>query len=156
MCPVCTSQRARSQELWVDVAKANSEPSESSQNPLQHPPAGFGECPSPSSAAPGWEAGASPLCLVSGHGYGLSLGVWGVPSQRILGGLDQSWGAHLWSWGPALDMPTPHPIQISMGQCDTRPATWPAGWPADSLRPLQRVSCPFDFLSAGILCGRSP
>ena len=61
--------------------ETNTMTSESSQNPLQHPPAGFGECPSP------WQQGASPLCLVSGHGYGLRSGVWGVPSQRILGGL---------------------------------------------------------------------
>ena len=79
--PSVWSQRAPQPGAMGGRGQGQPEPSESSQNPLQHPPAGFGECPSP------WQQGASPLCLVSGHGYGLRSGVWGVPSQRILGGL---------------------------------------------------------------------
>ena len=99
----------RSQELWVDVAKANR-----SQVKVHrilsntHRQASM-SAPVPGSAAPGWEAGGQPT--LPGQWAWLWSEVWGLGSAfpEDPRGLDQSWGAHLWSWGPALDIPTPPP-----------------------------------------------
>lgn len=65
--------------------------------------------PVPGSTAAGWEAGGQPT--LPGEWAWLWPEVWGLGSAfpGDPRGLDRSWGAHLWPWGPALDMPTPPP-----------------------------------------------
>lgn len=95
----------------------------------------------PGSTALGWEAGGQPT--PSGQWVWLRLKTCDLGWDR--GWLGQSWGACLGSRQPALDMPAPHPVLTSTGQCWCS-GPWPAAWPMLTLScPLQRVVLSFDF-----------
>lgn len=89
--------------------------------------------------------GASPHHLGSVHGCGLRSVIWEVPSRGSRVAWPELGCQPLPVALAALDMPTPHPVPTSMGQCWC-PAPWPAACPVLTLsHPLQRVVLSFDF-----------